>query len=609
MAVVEPGEGELTPATPSAASSAPAPSRRRPAVLSWQLKVDAPGRLADLLTEYLELARFERESAANEQLRITRSELRRLVISAPDEARSLLEGEGYFGAQISTRVDDDVSGQPVLVTLKVVPGQRTRISKVQIIYEGDLDIALGEGDERSRSLAERVSSQWALPVGEAFRQEDWSSAKNAAMAQLRSQGYPTAVWSGTSVTVDAADRSAKLFLVADSGPAFAFGDISVEGLSRQPASAVLNLAPFRKGDPYEEKQVLDWQERIQKLNLFENVFVATEFDPSQAAAAPVLVRLRELPLQAATLGVGVSSDAGPRVSVEHLHRNALWLGWQAKTALQMGLKESRGQLDLTSHPLRGRVRGLVSAQAERLLDSEDAKTTSQRVRVGRLYEGEATERTQYLEFQHARVSSSAGVVVSNASSLSGTAQWIWRHVDHQLLPSRGYTGLGELTLGQTYSALDSTGTFSRAYGRVTAYRPLPGHWHLTARAEAGQVVSGGDVSVPDTLLFRAGGDESVRGYAHRSLGVTQDGVTLGGRVIATGSVELAHVLVSQMPSLLGAVFVDAGDAADRFGALRPKVGYGTGVRWRSPVGMLRLDLARGVDSGRWRMHFSVGISL
>ena len=123
------------------------------------------------------------------------------------------------------------------------------------------------------------------------------------------------------------------------------------------------------------------------------------------------------------------------------------------------------------------------------------------------------------------------------------------------------------------------------------------------------MTAGDAVSVPDTLLFRAGGDDSVRGYAYRSLGVTREGVVTGGRALATGSVELAHPIMKRMPSLLGAVFVDVGDAAERMGDLRPNVGYGVGVRWRSPVGMLRLDLARGTETGQFRVHFSVGISL
>jgi translocation and assembly module TamA len=111
------------------------------------------------------------------------------------------------------------------------------------------------------------------------------------------------------------------------------------------------------------------------------------------------------------------------------------------------------------------------------------------------------------------------------------------------------------------------------------------------------------------LLFRAGGDDSVRGYAYRSLGVEADGTTLGTRSLLTSSLELAHPLLDRIPNLWGAVFVDAGDAAPRFGALSPKVGYGAGVRWRSPVGPLRLDVAYGQQVGQYRLHFSVGIAL
>ena len=593
---------------PVASSAAVAPAQRLPPLV-WTLKVDAPDPLDDLLKKNLELARFQREMSDNAPLRISRNELRRLVISAPDEARSMLEAEGYFGAQITTRVDDEADGKPVVVTIKVIPGQRTHISKVQIIYEGALDLAQSEGEARAESLVNGLMRDWALPVGEVFRQSTWSSAKNGALAHLRSLGYPAASWSGTSVTVDATARTAKLFLVADSGPAFVFGDVRVEGLNRQPASAVLNLSPFKKGDPYEERLVLDWQERIQKLNLFENIFVATDFDTTQAGGMPVLVQLRELPMQTATVGVGVSSDTGPRVSGEHLHRNLWDLNWQAKTSLQIGKRESRGEVNLTSHPWERRIRGLISGQASRLLDNDQSRTTSQRARIGVLREGEVHERTHYLEYQHARVTSRDNVVVANASALSGTTQWIWRKVDNQLLPTQGFTSLAQLTLGQTYAALDETGPFVRGYGRVTAYRPLPARWQLTARVEAGQVVAGDAVSVPDPLLFRAGGDDSVRGYAYRSLGVTRNGVTIGGRAMATASVELAHPIVKRMPSLLGAMFVDVGDAADRMGDLRPNVGYGVGLRWRSPVGMLRLDLAHGVETGHWRMHFSLGISL
>lgn len=596
-------EPEEAPA-PGAAASAP----RRPPLV-WRLQVDAPEPFGQLLRNHLDLARFQQEAAKDSSLRISRSELRRLVASAPEQARALIEAEGYFASRIVTRVSEEVDGQPVVVTIAVTPGERATVSQVQMVFEGELDTRLGRDDADAKALTEQLQSDWALPAGEFFRQSDWASAKNATLARLRAQGYPQASWSGTSVTVDAQQGTAKLFLVADSGVAFSFGDIRVEGLVRQPASAVVNLAPFGKGSPYREGQLLDWQERIQKLNLFDNIFVSTDLDASQAEGVPVVVQVRELPMQTATAGIGVSSDTGPRVSLEHLHRNLWGLDWQAKTKLQLGLKESNGTLDLTSHPWPGRRRGLVSLQSSYLVDTDNAVSTGQRLRVGVLREGERLERTNYLEYQRAEVRSDQGMVVSNASALSATTQLIFRDVDSQTLPTQGSTSLGQLTVGRTFSALEDAGLFSRAYARVTGYQTLPGHWYASVRGELGQVFARDAVSVPDTLLFRAGGDDSVRGYAYRSLGVVKDGVTVGGRSTATGSLELAHPLSARLPSLWGAVFVDAGDAAERFSDLQPKVGYGAGVRWRSPVGPLKLDVAYGTEVQRWRFHFSVGISL
>jgi translocation and assembly module TamA len=101
--------------------------------------------------------------------------------------------------------------------------------------------------------------------------------------------------------------------------------------------------------------------------------------------------------------------------------------------------------------------------------------------------------------------------------------------------------------------------------------------------------------VPDTILFRAGGDGSVRGYDYRTLGPTRNGKVVGGQVLVTGSVELEHPLSAKLPALLGAVFVDAGNAADEWRDIRPVFGYGVGVHYRSPIGPLRVDVAYGHD--------------
>jgi translocation and assembly module TamA len=116
------------------------------------------------------------------------------------------------------------------------------------------------------------------------------------------------------------------------------------------------------------------------------------------------------------------------------------------------------------------------------------------------------------------------------------------------------------------------------------------------------------ISVPDTILFRAGGDGSVARLRLPTLGPTRNDAVVGGRVLATGSVELEHPLSNKLPGLLGAVFVDAGNAADHWRDLRPVFGYGVGVHYRSPIGPLRVDLAYGEDVKQFRLHISIGIT-
>jgi len=148
----------------------------------------------------------------------------------------------------------------------------------------------------------------------------------------------------------------------------------------------------------------------------------------------------------------------------------------------------------------------------------------------------------------------------------------------------------------------------RLYTRLTWYQTLGSAWYGNARLEVGQVLTRNVIGVPDTLLFRAGGDDSVRGYGYRTLGPTVDGVTTGGRNLLTGSVEIARPISAKSPAYWWAAFIDAGNAADRWTDLKPVFGYGLGLRWRSPVGPLRVDVAYGQEERRARLHLSVGIA-
>jgi translocation and assembly module TamA len=590
------------------------PAAGAPGGANYQLLVDAPGDLRKLLQTYLDLARFQGAPDSD----ITSVELDRLIAASPAQARALLETEGYFNPEVHVRRDKSPGGM-TQIHIGVVPGPRAVVEKWQVDFTGALkDTAQSENEDAVVEIA-ALRRRWPLKADEPFRQAAWNEAKNLTLARLRAEGYPAATWVTTSARVDAQSNKVQLHVVADSGPLYHLGPMTVEGLERYDESAVRRLATFNPGQPYNEQLLLDYQERLQKVGLFEGAVVEIDPDPATHDAAPVRVRVKELPLQAATVGVGYSANVGPRITLEHTHRKPFGLRWIAKNKFELGPSLKSWTGELTSHPLENLYRNLVSGSAERLRSADQLRTTWS-ARAGRTRETPHIDRLYYGEVQQSRLETTAGTETNEA--VSANYHWTWKRLDSVLLPTRGVSLSAQAAAGYARGSkisnaglTEGSGPFTRLYSRVTWYRPFPDdedvpaaqRWYLTSRFEAGQVFVRAVIGVPDPVLFRAGGDDSVRGYAYRTLGPIVDGVVTSGLVTAVGSVELARPISPKLPQFLWAVFIDAGQAANHWSDLHPAFGYGAGLRWRSPVGPLRVDLAYGQEVRRVRMHLSVGV--
>lgn len=567
-----------------------------PAVYSLDIQVEndtRDNRLAKLLGQHLDIARYRASQAA-----LSRVELARLAAAAPAQAETLLQTEGYFNASASVERD---SGEALRLRLLVTPGPQTRVASVVI------DFQEGMADEDAKALRDSLRRSWPLREGVPFTQAQWTSAKNDLLVRARSGGYPLARWGDTNARVDADTQTAELHLVVASGNRAKLGTLRIEGLKRQTRQSVERLTGFRHGDAYTEQQLADFQERLAKTQLFDAVRVQLQPETVEAdGTSPVLVALTESALQQATVAVGYHANNGQSISVEHLHRRPFDLPVRARSKVELS-RDLRGlELELSSHPQPDLKRNLASLQFEQDR-SGDTIAQNLGLRLGRLYEAAQDERLTYVELLRARETAAGQVNTNLAVSLN--QQWIRRRLDSNLLPTDGHQGLALVGLGYARGGgSEDSGPFGRMQFKLGVYKPFGG-WFGSARAEVAQVIAREQVGVPEKLLFLAGGDESVRGYAYRSLGPVRDGLTVGGRVMATGSVEVARPILASFPSLWGAVFVDAGNAASRWNDFRPVLGYGAGVRWRSPVGPLRVDFARAHETGKWRLHFSVGITL
>jgi translocation and assembly module TamA len=593
----------LPPPTDPAASPAPPPQVR--------LTIVAPEAQTRLLEDHLDLARLP-VIAPGEAL--SETELSRLEAATPAQARSLLATQGYMDAQVRVQREASTPGDVPRVRIEVTAGERSRVERVELEIKGALADAAATGDGAARETLAAWRAAWPLPAGSAFTDSAWREAKTAALARLRAAGYASAAWSETGALVDADHASVRMTLKADSGPLFRTGALVIEGLERQDEISVRNLAGFAPGTPATEALLLDYQERLQRAGLFDRASVTLATDPASADAATITVHVGELPLQQATAGIGISANNGPRVSLEHVHRRVFGERATLRNKFEVGRLRQAWEGEWSSHTLPGLYRNLVGGTAERL-DSDTDRVTSIRARVGRAFGSQRIERIVFVEAERALVEQLvANAVAAQANpdtiALTLNFQGSWRDVDNLILPTTGQSLSLQTGIGRVISSAggQSSGGFARLYGRLQAWRPLGGNWYGQARVELGQDFAPASVDVPETQRFRAGGDDSVRGYAYRSLTPQVAGVDVGGRVLATGSVEVAHPISARLPNVWWAAFVDAGNAATRWRDWKAAWGAGVGLRWRSPVGPLRADVAYGEEVRQWRLHLSVGIS-
>ncbi|HYC44087.1 MAG TPA: autotransporter assembly complex family protein [Burkholderiales bacterium] len=570
---------------PAAAQDVSVPE---PTPLKFRVVIDAPRTYRRMLEDGLDIVRWQKDE------RVTRPLLERLVAEARKATADALAAEGYFSAAVDTRIEM-ISAAEAVVRLKVEPGPRTRVRNVDLDFSGP-----AVKDEEGRKRVEVVKQTWKLPPGEAFRQSEWDEAKEEALARLGRGRYAAAKIAESEARIDPAARTADLKLKLDSGPVFFAGPTIVSGLKRYPPSLVHNLNPIRQGEPYDAVTLDLYQRRLLETGYFNAVHFAIDPDPDQASAAPLNVNVLEAPSQRIDTGLAFSTDTGFGVTLDYSNADIFDAAWRLRPRLQVNQKEQQVNVTLDSPPRPGGVWNTYTARAQRR-DIEGQESREAVVGWAHNWGLEATP-SQVSVSAHVERQAIEGSTTENNHAVFVGYRRTFRTTDDLVLPRRGVLGTAEI--GAAVPGLTSR-DFVRLHGKVNWLIPLGRRNDLLVRGEAGIVVADTREGVVSSFLFRTGGDQSIRGYAFESIGVPQGNATVGGRYLALGSIEYTRWVTD---SLGGAVFIDAGDAFDEPGAFELAVGVGVGVRWRSPIGPFRADIAYGERTGKIRPHFSVGYS-
>jgi translocation and assembly module TamA len=575
--------------------------------VQYRVAIEAARPIEKLLEDNLDLLRWQ------DNPRLDLEQLQRLVKAAPEQAKVLIATEGYYSPTVTAGLDTSAS----------VPVARIFVETGAPVLVGDVELVLkgfAPADGAKPLDPADLRNRWTLPVGQRFRQADWESAKRTLLRQVMQARYPRAQLVESSATVDPDVKRALLRVVIDSGPEVRFGALQIEGLKRYPPSIIRNLNTIKPGQQYTEAAMQSLQARLQDTGYFSGVEVSTDAaealeqdiealtdeqqalpkpPPENPLTLPVMVRVVENKQRNVAVGLGVSSNTGYRAQLTYDDLNVRGLRMKSKLLMETKRQSARADFYYPTTP-KG-YNDSFGAGFERE-DVQGEVTATSTVAVRRAWGTPLRERSLTLEYLSEQRSIN-GVPDRVSKSVPLTFSYTKRALDNLLQPNKGYVISAQL--GGALLPILTDERFIRASARYINYRPLGSSGTLVMRAEAGALASREKAGVPEAFLFQAGGDQSVRGYGYQELGVREGDATVGGRYLATGSVEYQYWF---KPPWGVAFFVDAGNAADTIGELKPKAGFGIGARWRSPVGPINVDLAYGQAVKSARLHFSLGFT-
>lgn len=527
-----------------------------------------------------------------------------LVREAEAETREALEPFGYYSPAITVeRTRSDAAGVPVVVTVSVQPGEPVRVRGFNVGIDGE--------GARDTYLRDEVDAFHPRP-GEVFEHAPYEAGKARISRRLAERGYFDADFAQRTVEVTRADHAADIALRWNSGARYDMGAVT---FAQQPHairdSLLRKLVYWEEGDYYHQGRLDRLRRSLVALDYFGRIDIEPHPEDAVDQRVPVTVNLTPARRSIYTAGAGYGTDSGVgvRAGVERRYLNSRG----HKALAQVDWAEHRKTATLQYRvPAFKWLDGWYTAS----LQGADEQT-----------EFIDTRRLEFVASRSGEVNSHLTATVSlhalrerwrlavddptlpledyrYATLLFPSLRAEYIDADDRLYPRRALGGTVLLRGG--VEGIGSDATFAQLHVGARWFHGLGPQDRLIARGELGHTFTGALVELPPSLRFFAGGDRSVRGYGWREIGPRRGRFALGAENVVTASLEYERYFNR---SWGGAVFVDTGSAFN----VRPDLhtGVGIGLRWRSPVGPVRVDIARGLkdpESG-FTLHFNIGADL
>ncbi len=522
--------------------------------------------------------------------------IRRLHRNATAEIKQALEPFGYYDPQVRSELVQQTGGW--LATYHIDPGTPVHVEKIDIQLLGE-----GTKDEAFQKLI----ADFPLHKGDVLEHAKYEAGKRALQALAAERGYLNAQLSRHEVNVQPDQHSATVTLHFDTGPRYSFGKVSFIQPSDHEKTYLdpkflARFVPFEQGEPFSTSRLFTLQNILSDSDYFNSVDAKIRRDLIENREIPVEVMLEPRNKHRYTSGLGYGTDTGMRGSLAWENRHINDQGHRLRTELRLSeIKNSfiaRYRIP-TRNPRTDRIELTAG-----WLENNPQTSRSEIALIGAshtLLRGSGWLETVYVNYQ-----AEAYTVGSDSGQSKLLLPGIsWARVDAD---SRIYTRDGTrllIDIRGTHPALGSDTQFLQMRLQGKLIRPLGENGRVILRGDAGISRVGDFAKLPASLRFFSGGDQSVRGYGYNTLG-PRDAASnrvIGGEQLLVGSTEYEYSWTDKWSS---AAFFDIGNALDNW-ADKLKQGAGVGVRWKTPIGLIRFDLAWAVSEPNNPMKFHLVI--
>jgi translocation and assembly module TamA len=530
---------------------------------------------------------------------ISPAELRSAFRESDQQIRRALEPFGFYDVEIDKNLSGDAQNG-WKARFSVAPGKPAIVRSERVEVHG-------EGSEQRR-VAEAVAS-FAPRVGDRLDHATYEASKAVIDTSLRGAGFLDAKITRRQVIVRPENESADIDLTWDSGARYRFGDVRFSGDAPFPDKFLQQFVSWDDDDFFNSERVLSMQQRLVDADYFQLVSVQPALNEKKDGRVPIDVLLNRDERTVYSGEVYYSTDygAGVRVGAERRWLNKKGHKADVEVEYSQRLQEYAAHYQIPRPGRDDRSYDFGAAYRDETTDTSRSRNFQlAATRSERRWHG--FTRTIGLRYFHGDFvigKEDEPQEFGESTMLAAEGTLTRRRVNDRLAPRRGY--VFDVGLRLASDTIVSDTDLAQAFSRITWLLPQGDKGRFKLRGEAGAMAAHDFNALPPDMRFFAGGDRSIRGFDYQEIGETNsDGVVIGGKYLTVASAEYEYYFTEDWGA---AVFADAGDAfTDQFNL---NASVGIGVRWRSPLGPIRVDFAFPVEHAlplqdKWRVHVLLG---